>query len=70
VEILQVAFSVLGVVMNIVRSSKAVSITRKMNTNIYANVDFQEVMAWTEAENGALGILAALVALKLLRLVR
>ena len=70
VEILQVVFSVLTVVMNIVRSSEAVSIIRKMNKNIYANVNFQEVVALTEAENAVLGILVFLVSLKLLRLIR
>ena len=70
VEILQVIFSVLAVVMNIARSCKAVSALRKMKENIYANVSFQEVIVWTEAENGILGILALLVTLKLLRLIR
>ena len=70
VEILQVVFSVLTVVMNIVVSSEAVSTIRKMKENIYANVNFQEVIAWKEAENGVLGILVFLVTLKLLRLIR
>ena len=70
VEILQVLFSVLTVVMNIVVSSEAVSTIRKMKENIYANVNFQEVIAWKEAENGVLGILVFLVTLKLLRLIR
>lgn len=70
VEVLQVVFSVLAVVMNIVRSIEAVSTIRKMKANIFANVNFQEVIAWTEAENGVLGILVFLVTLKLLRLIR
>ena len=70
VEILQVVFSVLGVVMNFVRSSKAVSIIRQMRANIYANVNFQEVIALIEAENGVLGIAVFLITLKLLRVIR
>ena len=70
VEILQVAVSVLAVVMNIVRSTKAVSTVRTLKENVYANVSFQEVIAWTEAENGVLGILVFTVTLKLLRLIR
>ena len=70
VEILQLVFSVLAVVMNIVRSSEALSTIRKMKANLYANVNFQEVIAWIEAENGVLGILVFLVTLKLLRLIR
>ena len=60
----------LAVVMNIVRSSQAVSTIRKMRENIYAHVNFQEVIAWSEAENGVLGAVAFLVTLKLLRLIR
>ena len=70
IEIFQVAFSVLAVVMNIARSSQAVSTIRKMRANIYANVNFQEVIAWSEAENGVLGVVVFLVTLKLLRLIR
>ena len=56
--------------MNIVRSAKAVSTVRKLKENVYANASFQEVIAWTEAENGVLGILVFIVTLKLLRLIR
>lgn len=70
VEIFQVLVSVVAVVMNIVRSDKAVSTVRKLKENLYANVNFQEVIAWTEAENGVLGILVFIVTLKLLRLIR
>ena len=63
-------FSVLAVVMNIVRTSQASSTIREMRKNVYANVEFQEVIAWTEAENGVLAILVFLVTLKLLRLIR
>ena len=70
VEIFQVFVSVVAVVMNIVRSAKAVSTVRKLKENIYANVSFQEVIAWKEAENGVLGILVFIVTLKLLRLIR
>lgn len=69
-EIFQVLVSVLAVVMNIVRSDKAVSTVRKLKENVYANATFQEVIAWTEAENGVLGILVFIVTLKLLRLIR
>ena len=69
-EIFQVLVSVLAVVMNIVRSAKAVSTVRKLKENVYANASFQEVIAWTEAENGVLGILVFIVTLKLLRLIR
>ena len=41
-----------------------------MRENIYAHVNFQEVIAWSEAENGVLGAVAFLVTLKLLRLIR
>lgn len=70
VEILQVVFSLLAVVFNIVKSSEAVSTIRSLKQNVYANVNFQEVIAWTDAEKGVLGILLFLVTLKLLRLIR
>ena len=69
-EIFQVLLSVLAVVMKIVRSAKAVSTVRKLKENVYANVTFQEVIVWTEVENGVLGILVFIVTLKLLRLIR
>ena len=69
-EIFQVLVSVLAVVMNIVRSAKAVSTVTKLKENVYANASFQEVIAWTKAENGVLGILVFIVTLKLLRLIR
>ena len=70
VEILQVVSSVLAIAMNIMRSSVALSTIKRMNTNIYANVNFQAVIAWTEAEYGVLGLLLFFVTLKLLRLIR
>ena len=70
VEIFQVVVSVTAVVMNIIRSAKAVSTVRKLQENIYANVSFQEVIAWKEGESGVLGILVFIVTMKLLRLIR
>ena len=70
VEIFQVLVSLLAVLMNILRSAKAVSTVRKLKENVYANVTFQELITWTEAENGVLGILVFIVTLKLLRLIR
>jgi len=70
IEIFQVCVSVLAAVMSIVRSAKAVSTVRKLKENVYANASFQDVIAWTDAENGVLGILVFIVTLKLLRLIR
>ena len=70
VEIFQVIFSVLAVVMYIVRSDRAVSTIQELQENIYANISFQEVIIWLEAENAVLGILTFIVTAKLLRLIR
>ena len=70
VEIFQVVFSVLAVAMYIVRSDKAASTIQELQKNIYANVSFQQVIIWLEAENAVLGILTFIVTTKLLRLVR
>lgn len=70
VEIFQVIFSVLAVVMYIVRSHRAVSTIQELQENIYANISFQEVIIWLEAENAVLGILTFIVTAKLLRLIR
>ena len=70
VEIFQVIFSLLAVVMYIVRSKKATSTIQKLQKNIYANLSFQEVIIWLEIENAALGILTFIVTAKLLRLIR
>ena len=70
VELLQLVFSVLAVVITIVRSSEAVFTIRKMRKNIFANANFQKVIAWGEAENSVSGILIFLVTIKLLRLIR
>ena len=70
VEIFQVLFSFLAVVMYIVRSKKATSTIQKLQKNIYANLSFQEVIISLEIENAALGILTFIVTAKLLRLIR
>ena len=70
VEIFQVLFSFLAVVMYIVRSKKATSTIQKLQKNIYANLSFQEVIICLEMENAALGILTFIVTAKLLRLIR
>ena len=70
VEIFQVLFSLLAVVMYIVRSKKATSTIQKLQKNIYANLSFQEVIISLEIENAALGILTFIVTAKLLRLIR
>ena len=70
VEIFQVLFSLLAVVMYIVRSKKATSTIQKLQKNIYANLSFQEVIICLEMENAALGILTFIVTAKLLRLIR
>ena len=70
VEIFQVIFSLLAVVIYIVRSKKATSTIQNLQKNIYANLSFQEVIIWLEIENAALGILTFIVTAKLLRLIR
>ena len=70
VEIFQVIFSVLAVVMYMVRSEKSASTIQQLQKNIYANVSFQDVIIWLEAENAVLGTLTFIVTIKLLRLVR
>ena len=70
VELCQVFFSVLAVVMYIVQSDRVTSAIRKLHENVYANVSFQEAIAWLEAENAVLGILTFIVTAKLLRLIR
>lgn len=70
VEIFQVFFSVLAVAMYMVQSQKVTSAIRKLRENVYMNVSFQEALAWREAENVVLGLLAFVVSAKLLRLIR
>ena len=69
-EFLQLVFSVLAVVITIVRSSEAVLTIKHLRQNIFANVNFQGVITWGEAENSVSGILIFLVTMKLLRLIR
>ena len=61
-------FSLLAVVMYIVRSKKVTSTIQKLQKNIYANLRFQEVIIWLEIENAALEIVTFTA--KLLRLIR
>ena len=70
VEIFQVSFSVLAVVMYMVQSDRVTSAIRKLQENVYANISFQDAIAWLEAENAVLGILTFIVTAKLLRLIR
>ena len=70
VEIFQVFCSVLAVIMYMVKSDRVTSAVRKLQDNLYANVSFQEPIAWLESENTVLGILTFIVTAKLLRLIR
>ncbi|KAL9966015.1 hypothetical protein ACROYT_G024022 [Oculina patagonica] len=70
VEIFQVVFSVLAVVMYIVQSDRITSVIRKLQKNVFVNVSFQEAIVWKEAENTVLGILTFIVTVKLLRYIR
>ena len=70
VEICQVVFSVLAVVMYIIRLHRVTSTVRQLKENIYGNVSFQEAMIWQEADNAVLGILTFIVTAKLLRIIR
>ena len=70
VEIFQIVFSVLAVVLYIVQSDRVTSTIRELQENVYANVNFQEAIAWHEADNAVLGILTFIVTAKLLRLIR
>ena len=70
IEIFQVFFSVLAVIMYMVKSDRVTSAVRKLQDNIYANISFQEAIVWLESENAVLGILTFIVTAKLLRLIR
>ena len=70
IEVLLLVFSVLAVVLNVMRSSEAILKITKLRQNVFANVNFQEVIVWGEAENGVLGFLIFLITIKLLRFIR
>ena len=70
VELFQVFFSVLAVIMYIVQSDRITSAVRKLQENVYGNVSFQEALVWREVDNVVLGFLLFLVSVKLLRLIR
>ena len=69
-ELCQVFFSALAIVMSVVQSEKVSSAIRKLQENVYGNVSFQEALVWRELENLALGLLVFIVSVKLLRLMR
>ena len=70
VEIFQILFSLIAVVMYIIRQSKAISTMGKLHKNIYANLSFQEAITCQKVENVVLGILTFIVTIKLLRIIR
>ena len=70
VEIFQIVFSLISVVMYIIRQSKTISTMGKLHKNIYANLSFQEAITCQEVENVVLGILTFIVTTKLLRIIR
>ena len=70
VELFQVSFSVLAIMMSVVQSEKVSSAIRKLQENVYGNVSFQEALVWRELENVSLGLLVFIVSVKLLRLIR
>ena len=70
IEIFQILFSLIAVVMYIIRQSKAISTMDKLHKNIYSNLSFQEAITCQEVENVALGTLTFIVTIKLLRIIR
>ena len=70
VEMLQVVFSVLAVVIYLIRQRRVNTATGKLQENIDANISFQEAIIWQEADNAALGVLIFIVTVKLLRIIR
>ena len=70
IEIFQILFSLIAVVMYIIRQSKAISTVGKLHKNIYSNLSFQEAITCQEVENVALGTLTFIVTFKLLRIIR
>ena len=70
VEIFQIVFSLIAVVMYIIRQSITISTVGKLHKNIYANLSFQEAITCQEVENVVLGILTFIVTTKLLRIIR
>ena len=70
VEIFQITFSLISVVMYIMRRNRAISSIGKLHKNIYANLSFREAITCQEVEKAVLGILTFIVTTKLLRIIR
>ena len=70
IEIFQIVFSLIAVVMYIIRQSKVMSTMGKLHRNIYQNLSFQEAITCQEVENVVIGILTFIVTIKLLRIIR
>ena len=70
IEIFQIVFSLIAVVMYIIRQSKVMSTMGKLHRNIYENLSFQEAITCQEVENVVIGILTFIVTIKLLRIIR
>ncbi|KAL9976396.1 hypothetical protein ACROYT_G013694 [Oculina patagonica] len=69
-EIFQMVLSITAIAMHIVQSDRITLVIRKLQQNVYANINFREADIWCEAENAVLGILTFTVTVKLLRLIR
>ena len=70
VEIFQITFSLISVVMYIMRRNRAISSIGKLHKNIYANLSFREAITCQEVEKAVLGILTFIVTTKLLGIIR
>ena len=70
IEIFQIVFSLIAVVMYIIRQSKVMSTMGKLHRNIYENLSFQEAITCQEVENVVIGILTFIVTIKLLQIIR
>ena len=70
IEIFQIVFPLIAVVMYIIRQSKVMSTMGKLHRNIYENLSFQEAITCQEVENVVIGILTFIVTIKLLRIIR
>jgi len=70
IELCQLFFSVLAIIMYVVPSEKVSSAIMKLQQNVYGHVSFQEALVWREVENVVLDSLVFVISVKLLRLIR
>lgn len=70
IEILQLTSALLGVMFYLLKARSVISAITRIQANPYKYVNFQQVVAWCDAENVVLSLAISIATVKILKMIR